>query len=264
MQITYATARGDGAVNEDYVACGPEWAIVLDGATTFPGTETGCVHDVPWLVRQLAAGITRGLMLSGASLPDVLANAISLTCKAHAGTCDLSNPDSPSSTVAIVRLTGDSAEYLVLGDSPVILARGAEIVPVVDDRLDHLPGGRPYSRALVRQMRNAPGGFWVASTSEQAAYEALTGTRGEVTELVMLTDGVTRLADFYRMSWARLFEVLREEGGPTGLIQRVRHAEQAAPAPHGKRHDDATAVYARWVGRPADEPLVPDPLILTR
>jgi hypothetical protein len=43
--------------NEDYAAAGPDWAIVLDGATHFDGVDTGCIHDVPWLVRRLAAAL---------------------------------------------------------------------------------------------------------------------------------------------------------------------------------------------------------------
>ena len=45
----------------------------------------------------------------------------------------------------------------------------------VDDRTSHLPGGRPYSYALVSSLRNQPGGFWVASTNPKAAYEAVQG-----------------------------------------------------------------------------------------
>ncbi len=33
MQISYASVPTPGRVNEDYVVSGPEWVIVLDGAT---------------------------------------------------------------------------------------------------------------------------------------------------------------------------------------------------------------------------------------
>ena len=39
------------------------------------------------------------------------------------GTCDLDNPDSPSSTVAMCRITGTLLEYLSLSDSAVLHAR---------------------------------------------------------------------------------------------------------------------------------------------
>jgi hypothetical protein len=245
MQTVFATARGDGQANEDYAACGPGWAIILDGATAPEHVDSGCIHDVPWLVRHLAAGLLRGLALGGAPLPDVLAEAIGETCAAHAGTCDLRNPDSPSSTVAMIRRRGDTLDYLVLGDSPVILRRGGEVLAVHDDRSDHLPGGRPYSLALVREMRNAPGGFWVASTNVQAAYEAVSGAADGVTRAALLTDGVTRLHDWYGASWPDLLTVL-EADGPAALIRRVREAERTTAVRRGKRHDDATAILATY------------------
>jgi hypothetical protein len=70
----------------------------------------------------------------------------------------------------MVRVSDTGLEYLVLGDSAVILSTGDQTMAVTDDRVDYLqPGGHPYTRALVRSKRNAPGGFWVASTSPRAA-----------------------------------------------------------------------------------------------
>lgn len=61
MQITFASEGVPGRVNEDYAACGTDWAIVLDGATAPAGVDSGCIHDVPWLVRQFAASLARSL-----------------------------------------------------------------------------------------------------------------------------------------------------------------------------------------------------------
>ena len=165
-----ATMAGTAArPNEDYAAAGPDWAVVLDGATHFDGVDTGCIHDVPWLVGHLAAALVEQLILGPVSLPETLAVAIEATCSAHAGTCDLANPDSPSSAVALVRSTGTAIEYLVLGDSPVILQTGNGITPVVDDRVDHLqPGGRPYTRtwSVPSAMHPADSG-WRAPTPKR-------------------------------------------------------------------------------------------------
>jgi hypothetical protein len=232
--------------NEDYAAAGPDWAVVLDGATHFEGVDTGCIHDVPWLVGCLAAALAERLTLGGLSLPETVASAIEATCSAHADTCDLSNPDSPSSTVALVRSAGTTIEYLVLGDSAVILRSGSGLRPVIDDRVNYLqPGGRPYTRELVRSKRNAPGGFWVASTNPQAAYEAISGVVTDVTHVALLTDGLSRLVDYYGYSWPDMFSLLSTDG-PAELIGRVREAERNSPPPahgYGKQHDDATAVY---------------------
>lgn len=261
MQITYATSQGDGAANEDYAACGPDWAVILDGATHLPGVATGCIHDVPWLVRQLASGIMAGLMTGDQSLRGILADAIRAACAAHAGTCDLANPDSPSSTAAVIRVRENVTDYLVLGDSPVVLRRAAEVIEVADRRLDRLPGGRPYSRELVRKSRNAPGGFWVASTSVQAAREAISGSVRGVTEAAMLTDGVTRLVEIYDRSWRDVFTVLRSEAGAPGLIRLVRAAEEEAPPAAGKHHDDATVIHFAGIGADAGAPLAADRFI---
>ena len=252
MQITFASCAGGERPNEDYAVCGPGWAVLLDGATPRDDVDGGCVHDVPWLVRRLAAGILAGLLGDPMPLPDVLAEAIKRTCDAHARRCDLANPDSPSSTVAIVRARAGALDYLVLGDSPVVLRRGSQIVPVRDDRADHLPGGRPYSAELVRRWRNRPGGFWVASTSQRAAREAITGTAENVTSAALLTDGVTRLVDRYGVTWTEVLKVLEATDGPAALIRWVRDEERAAPPPLGKPHDDATAVWISGAGGKAE------------
>jgi hypothetical protein len=244
-QVGYATRAAPGAVNEDYVVAGPGWAVVLDGATAPAGVDSGCVHDVAWLVHRLAAALSARLAAESAGgLPDVLAEAIKDVCAAHGDTCDLANPDSPSSTVAIARWDRGELECLVLADSPVVVRRtDGSVVVVEDDRLMRLPGGPPYTLETVRSHRNRPGGFWVASTSRAAAYEAVTATfRWEdVDTVALLSDGVTRLVERFGHTWPDLLRQLRS-AGPGRVIDLVREAELAAPAARGKPHDDATAL----------------------
>lgn len=246
MQAAYASESAPGRVNEDYAACGRDWALVLDGATAPPAEiDSGCIHDVPWLVRHIAAAVSHRLTLSQAPLADILAAAIEDTRNAHAHTCDLTNPDSPSTTVSIVRVADGSLDYLTLGDSPIVLwepPRGTRVI--IDDRIAQLPGGRPYTFELVRSLRNRPGGFWIASTVPEAAYQAITGT-AEVrpdTEAALFTDGVTRLVEFYGYTWDRLFAELRA-GTPRALIASVRDRERERGIAHGKQPDDATALH---------------------
>lgn len=245
MSTVYESRPAPGATNEDYVTAGPGWAVVLDGATAPPGVESGCVHDVAWLVSRLAAALTPRMITDPAPLPDLLAAAIKEVRDAHSGTCDVGNPDSPSSTVALARYTDDTVECLVLADSPVLVRRRDGSIEVIeDDRIDHLAGGKPYTFQLVREQRNRPGGFWVASTDPAAAYQAVTATVTDAREVVLLTDGVTRLVEDYGRTWPDLFGTLAS-GGPSALIDEVRAAEVARPLELGKIHDDATALWTR-------------------
>src|SRR6266516_3185814 len=148
MQISCASEAAPGQVNEDYAICGPNWATVLDGATAPRGVDSGCIHNIPWLVHQLAATLSTKMLLDEAfPLTDMLAAAIEDTCSAHANTCDLQNPDSPSTTVSIIRISSDTLEYLTLGDSPIALCLPDNQITVLkDDRRDN----STYRRIRVR------------------------------------------------------------------------------------------------------------------
>jgi Protein phosphatase 2C len=248
VQISHATDAAPGRPSEDLVLTGPDWAVVLDGATPWPGVASGCVHGVRWLVQRLGAALGTRLLASDADpLPDLLAGAIGEVRSAHGGRCDLDNPDSPSATAALARVRAGRLDYLVLCDSPVVLRRRTgHLTVIADDRLARLPGGRPYTVEQVRSHRNAPGGFWVASTRPEAAGHAVRGSvpSAVVTDAVLCTDGVARLAEWYGYSWTDVFDLLARDG-PAALIGRVREAERARPHPGAKQHDDATVAYLR-------------------
>ena len=241
-----APDRRPPAVNEDLVLSGPDFVVVLDGATAPRGVDSGCRHTVAWLVGQLGAQLSVPLLArSTASLPDLLADAIATVCIGHADTCDLANPDSPSSTVAMVRVRPDCVEHLVLADSPVVMRSPDGRLKVhSDDRIDLLPD---YSVGTVRRLRNQPGGFWVASTDAKAAYQAVTGTteRVDVEVVAVLTDGASRYVERYGHTWDDLVDVLMARG-PRALVERVWEHDAAAHPDSfiGKRYDDATAVLA--------------------
>jgi hypothetical protein len=242
-----APDRLPSSVNEDLVLAGPDFVIVLDGATAPPQLDSGCRHDVAWLVERLGGRLVLPMLArSTAPLADLLADAIAAVCAEHVGTCDLTNPDSPSTTVSMLRIGRDQVEHLVLADSPIVLRSPERRVTVVaDNRVDLLP---EYTFEAVRRLRNQPGGFWVASTAPKAAYEAVAGTtdRAVVEAVAVLTDGASRYAERYGHSWDELIEVLASDG-PQGLIDRVREYDTNAAVGsfRGKRHDDATAVFCR-------------------
>ncbi|GAA4949025.1 protein phosphatase 2C domain-containing protein [Streptomonospora halophila] len=265
--MSFASEQGQGPANEDRVCAGSDWALVIDGATAPPAVDSGCRHGVSWLVDRLCGGLVAELSAERpAPLADCLAAAIESARRAHGGTCDLDNPDSPSATVAVARPepggpasgapTGERrVEYLVLADCTVLLAeRSGEVAAATDDRVERLPGGRPYSAGLVRAHRNTEGGFWVAGAVPEAAYRAVTGvSRTAGAGFALMTDGCARLADHYGHPWRRIWRFLEAEG-PDSLVAWVRAEEERRGVAHGKRHDDATVVAGAF-GAPAAEPV---------
>lgn len=255
MHFTYTTEPTPGRENEDYLTAGPSWLVLLDGATAPAGVDSGCIHDVRWLVRHLGGELARSLAVEQSTAPtDLLASAIRATCAAHADTCDLANPASPSATVAGIRWRGETVEYFALGDSSLVLDLGREVRHVTDDRTDHLVD---YSVTGIQAARNVPAtpqrpSFWVASTVPEAAYEAVTGSvaAAAVRRAALLSDGASRWVDRFGLGkWAELLDLLAEHG-PGELIHQVWQAERAetdqdraAHRRRGKEHDDATAAF---------------------
>ncbi|MGW0204089.1 protein phosphatase 2C domain-containing protein, partial [Nonomuraea sp. NPDC003201] len=64
-----------------------------------------------------------------------------------------------------------------------------------------------------------------------------------------LTDGVSRLVDWYGWSWRDLVTALDGQG-PEAVIAAVRELERDRGPVYGKRHDDATAAWTRVGARP--------------
>ena len=248
MQFSVLSEPTPGRRNEDCAIVGLSWAVVLDGATAPTHIDSGCVHDVPWLVQHLAGELARTLtVFPDIRLTDGLADAIAATRGAHEATCDLDNPDSPSATVTIVRQAGETLDYLALADSPLVLDVDNVPIVIVDDRVAHLPD---YSFAGVRASRNSPGGFWVASTVPDAAYKAVHGSIpvSRVRRAALLTDGASRPVDyFHHMTWVELLDLL-DTAGPQALVRMTRQLErqQANRNDGGRRrklNDDATVVF---------------------
>lgn len=270
MRARLATAPGKpGAANEDFAAATATAAVLLDGATTPPGYETGCVHGVAWFARTLGALLLAAIddPVSG-SLTDCLRGSIGQVRALHGSACDLRHPGTPTATVVAIRVTSGNLEYLVLADSSLVLRTVAgETEVIADHRLDaavmgsraalaKLPPGDPGRPdafrahvAAVQRLRNAAGGFWVASPDPAVADHALTGSRPlpALRSALLVSDGVTRLAEEYGLaSFAELAQTASARG-PARLIRWVREAEASDPDgtrwKRGKMSDDATAVY---------------------
>ncbi|MFD0592484.1 hypothetical protein ACFQZ4_07870 [Catellatospora coxensis] len=253
--MTSVPAR-PGRVNEDFTGATPTAAVLLDGAG-IPGAEAICGHGVAWYAHRLG-GCLLGLLplRPDRSLSAVLAEAIEQVTAEHRDTCDVADPISPSAAVAMLRLSGELVEYLVLGDTVVVLDTSDETPLVVTDPREvvisrsYQPAyeataeGSDERRQVLRELRahrNRPGGFWLAKDDPRAADEAVTGNRpaAELAGAVLLSNGASRLVDrFGDKDWAGLLAVLAS-GGPAEVVRRVRQAE----ARDAVAADDATIAY---------------------
>jgi hypothetical protein len=269
VRVALATLPAEtGRENEDFAAAAPGAAVLLDGAG-IAGAETGCTHGVAWFSRTLGSLLLGSITAHPARpLADCLADSIGVVRSLHEGTCDLAYRASPSSTVLAARVGGGALEYLVLGDSSLLLADRDGSTSVVTDRrlddvgkrlrgpVDELPTGSPEHCAALAEyrdaltgFRNRPGGFWIAGPDPRAAEHALTGTvpLESLASVTLLSDGATRLVDRFELAdWQEMLAVLGSSG-PDELIRRVRDAENGdldgRRWPRGKARDDATVLH---------------------
>lgn len=268
MLAQLATIPGSsGRENEDFAGALPGCAVLLDGAGGPAEMPSGCIHGTPWYVRQLGARLLAAMEATPErSLTDLLALGITAVSDLHRGTCDLDAPGTPATVVVMARAGGEALEYLVLGDSTLLVDAESGMVAVTDRRIDDvakperlemesLPTGTDEHQAarvrfvrLQREMRNKPGGYWTASTDPQAAHEAYTGSvpLAGTRHVTLLSDGAARFAEFGLGTWRDLLGIL-DARGPAEVFARIREAEEADPAgkrwPRAKRNDDAAIVH---------------------
>ena len=252
MKAVMATSPGHvGRPNEDFVGAAPGVVVLLDGAG-MPGTEKVCRHGVAWYSHTLGETLLARMTRAGRTNPVVaLADSIEQVARWHRHTCDIANPSSPQSTVAILRLEDDRADYLVLADAFVVLAPvDAGPQAITDSRevavrrecssaLHGLPVGTPeYERArlsvvdALRARRNQTGGYWIAKDDPQAATQAVTGSvpLRDLTGAALLSNGASRMVDPYRLAdWPTVLQLLRTSG-PDALLRSIREAETEAGA----------------------------------
>jgi len=277
MQFRYASESRPGTPGEDYAVFTPAVVALFDGAGVPAGAGTGCVHGVRWYVQRLACTLLTEAADGTRALTDALAAAITATSNSHRATCDPAHPLSPSSTVVITRTAGGRLDWLVLGDSTLVLAdHGGGVQAICDRRLDEVArparaalAGRASTRAqhdrwveLVdqeRAARNHPGGYWIAADDPAAAAHALTGSHraSDLHSMVLASDGATRPVDQFGLyDWTDLVDMVQRMG-PAAWLANVRELELTDPEserwPRTKTHDDATLALASEL-EPLEEP----------
>jgi len=275
-----ATSGGHpGQPNEDFVGAVPGAVLLLDGAG-IAGTEAICCHGVAWFTHRLGGALLGRLSRAdGQDLTGILAAAIDEIAADHRDTCDITNPSSPQATVAVIRHAGARLDYLLLGDSFLVLnqmsggpqvitdEREVTVMRVCTAPLAGIKVGTPEYYATrdscieaLRARRNQPGGYWIAKDDPHAAEEAVTGSwpLGELHGAALLSNGASRVVSPHALtSWPGVLELLGSSG-PAEVIRRVRRAETRRPQDaNAGVPDDATVAYCTW----ADQDLaqVPQP-----
>lgn len=269
MKVMMASNPGHvGQPNEDFVGAVPGAVVLLDGAG-IPGTDSICRHGVAWYSHTLGATLLGQLSREpGTDLVAALADSIGQVSGQHRHTCDIANPSSPQSTVAIIRFDEDGVDFLVLADVFVVLDSSEARPQVVTDSrevsvrsecssvLRGLPTGTPeYERTklsvidAIRGRRNQSGGYWIAKDDPHAAMQAVTGSipLGHLNGAALLSNGASRVVDPYRLAeWPAVLDLMRTKG-PDEILRRVREAETEARAtdsiPDIRLPDDATVAY---------------------
>lgn len=270
MEVRMASyAAPDRSENEDHGFVAAGFLGVLDGVTESSDGGNGCIHGTAWYVRHLAAHLAQVNASSpGSSLPRVLAGAIMATRADHGGYCQLDEPNTPAATVCLLRQRGSEIDYLVLCDTTLVLEHDGQIDVITDLRFrDTIARLRDVSPASVTTIRNRQittakwehvnrdGGYWIAGSNPNAAYQALTGTLSCVGEAgvrraALLTDGASSAVEtFALLDWRGLLDLLTREG-PSALIDRIRVAEGSPlnASDAIKRYDDATAAICLFPG----------------
>jgi hypothetical protein len=268
--------------SEDRVDAADSAAWLLDGASAHDDPKACADHDASWFVRHLSDALAAELRQPASrDLRDALAAAIERVTTLHERLCPHRLPGhGPSATAVIVRLRGDALEYLVLGDSALLVqtangevhhhsdSRLATVAPHLRDAIHHaLHDGHGYDHPdhhdRVRTLheaeqatRNSNDGYWIAADDPRAASHSLTGQYAlsnaePVRRLALVSDGITRAVTHLHLyhDWRELSNSLFEPGIPA-TITRIRRAELGDPhgtqRPRTSPSDDAAAITCRF------------------
>lgn len=264
--------NGGKDVNEDLVNTAGSAAWVLDGGTGYADSPfTGAESDAKWYVDTIDDYLSAHVSESSESLSGILKNAVKYASDEYRETVgDLPREAYlPTATAAIVRLNGETLEYLVLGDCRVLVSKAHTIATVTDSRMQPIEQMAieavletvkqrdvtvGEARELVidrfernRKLANTSEGYWVLTINPEAVAHALTGSFevDEETSVYLMSDGFSAIVDTYNLyeKWADVIEAI-DHGESQELVAKMREVEQADSRcisyPRTKPSDDAT------------------------
>jgi len=248
----------DKTVSEDFIGLCRNCFWLLDGASIPAGVPQHPQLNTLWYVNALSMEISRAVMGNGAdcALSAVLEEALSSIGAQYSrefatGTSQAYYP--PSSTIILIRANIPFVEYLVLGDSSLLILNGTQVRHVTDARLRRIAAALrdKYSHLLQSENRealsdashrlaaeelahrNRDGGYWIAALEPEAARHAICGTynlMSEPSSILAMSDGLAAAHDVFSIysSWLQLATAVTREGIGR-LISQVRRAEEGDP-----------------------------------
>lgn len=278
MELGNVAATGK-AQSDDLVDTAGSAAWLFDGASAHDDPAACDAHDASWFVQQLSQSLGSELSKSAErELRHTFATAIARVSARHAQLCPhVRSGHGPLAAAVIVRRRHGALEYLILGDSALLVQSGdGQVNHHSDKRLSTvaadlrgaiqqgLQGGRGYDdavhdartralRTTERATRNRDGGYWIAGDDPGAALHSLTGryslsdTAAGVSRFALISDGLERAVTHLNCyaGWSELIENLFDPG-ILATITRIRGAELADPDglrhPRSKPSDDAAAI----------------------
>lgn len=264
-------------VNEDYVAVGSTYAVLLDGASGITGTRVLPHHsgsDAQWFSHFVGGRICEYLDASRGIVDSIrLAVDDSRDYIGEHGVTD--NEDlHPSSTLVAVSVAGDLVDIVSLGDSPVFIGlKDGSLVTMSDARIAELDQAavdamvdRSRGRAMTgvqkrvavndillanRQLKNKPEGYWILDPTGVALdhFNVMQFSVEDVDYVCAMSDGLERAFDLFGLADSAAFLAKATRESFDELLVRLRAEERQDPDfdryPRLKMHDDATCFMLR-------------------
>lgn len=277
FKVKFSCSAIGNQVNEDYVAVGSTYAVLLDGASGITGTRVLPHHsgsDAQWFSHFVGGRICEYLDASRGIVDSIrLAVDDSRDFIGKHGVTD-NEELFPSSTLVAISVSGDLVDIVSLGDSPVFIglkdgslaimsdSRIAELdQAAVDAMVDRSCGSSMtgvQKRASVndillanRQLKNKPEGYWILDPTG-AALEHFNVRRfciEDIDYVCAMSDGLERAFTLFGLADPAAFLADATRESFDELLVRLRAEENLDPDfdryPRLKLHDDASCFMLR-------------------
>jgi hypothetical protein len=266
--LHHLVSAGVGKQCEDRIGMFNDIYWLLDGAslpaTLAAQTRPSTQEFVDTLAVELAIGAYESPQ---APLRRILRNAIEGVAKRLRDENADKGSISPSSTVVLLRARRWELDYLVLGDSYLLIDDTSEIDCISDQRIKDVapdlrarfqssstPVDSESARAvLVHQelkSRNQTGGYWIAADDPSAVDHAIVGKRTMTpgSRLLAMSDGFAASVNPLNLypDWGQLTQAV-VANGMRGVLQAVRDEETRRRISRpSEPSDDASALLIEW------------------